>query len=165
MAAAPPSGEEWAIENAGKGGLLLWPLFGATNQLLAGLSFLVITFYLWRRGKPVWFLVLPMLFICRRNLDESRVRGLRLCVAAKFAPHPVRELGEEIRAISDVACHASMLSSFRDELKFRRNNSCDLERRMERQRRAHASATGRQKAIAGARECHHQRAEFSAIAK
>ena len=36
----PPSGEAWAIENAGKGGLLLWPLFGATNQLLAGLSFL-----------------------------------------------------------------------------------------------------------------------------
>jgi len=63
MAAAPPSGEEWAIENAGKGGLLLWPLFGATNQLLAGLSFLVITFYLWRRGKPVWFLVLPMIFM------------------------------------------------------------------------------------------------------
>ncbi|MEK9634676.1 MAG: carbon starvation CstA family protein, partial [Opitutae bacterium] len=63
MAAAPPSGEAWAIENAGKGGLLLWPLFGATNQLLAGLSFLVITFYLWRRGKPVWFLVLPMIFM------------------------------------------------------------------------------------------------------
>jgi len=63
MAAAPPSGQEWSIENAGKGGLLLWPLFGATNQLLAGLSFLVITFYLWRRGKPVWFLVLPMIFM------------------------------------------------------------------------------------------------------
>jgi carbon starvation protein len=63
MAAAPPSGEEWSMANAGKGGLLLWPLFGATNQLLAGLSFLVITFYLWRRGKPIWFLVLPMIFM------------------------------------------------------------------------------------------------------
>ena len=63
MAAVPPSGSEWSIENAGKGGLLLWPLFGATNQLLAGLSFMVITFYLWRRGKPVWFLVIPMIFM------------------------------------------------------------------------------------------------------
>ena len=63
MAAAPPGGKEWAIENAGKGGRLLWPLFGATNQLLAGLSFLVITFYLWRRGKPVWFVVIPMIFM------------------------------------------------------------------------------------------------------
>jgi carbon starvation protein len=44
----------------GTGGLLLWPLFGATNQLLAGLAFMVIAFYLWRRGKPVWFAVLPL---------------------------------------------------------------------------------------------------------
>ena len=63
MAATPPGGQGWSIANAGKGGLILWPLFGATNQLLAGLSFLVITFYLWRRGKPVWFLVLPMIFM------------------------------------------------------------------------------------------------------
>ncbi len=44
----------------GTGGLLLWPLFGATNQLLAGLAFMVSAFYLWRRNKPVWFLMLPM---------------------------------------------------------------------------------------------------------
>jgi carbon starvation protein len=44
---------------AGKGGLILWPLFGATNQLLAGLAFLVLVFYLARRGLPVMFAVLP----------------------------------------------------------------------------------------------------------
>jgi len=63
MAAIPPDGAEWSWANAGKGGLILWPLFGATNQLLAGLSFLVITFYLWRRGRAVWFLVIPMIFM------------------------------------------------------------------------------------------------------
>ena len=47
----------------GTGGLLLWPLFGATNQLLAGLAFIVTAFYLWRRNKPVWFVILPMLFM------------------------------------------------------------------------------------------------------
>jgi carbon starvation protein len=47
----------------GTGGLLLWPLFGATNQLLAGLAFLVITFWLWRRALPVWFIVIPTLFM------------------------------------------------------------------------------------------------------
>lgn len=47
----------------GSGGLLLWPAFGATNQLLAGLSFLVIAFYLLRHGRPVWFLVLPMVLM------------------------------------------------------------------------------------------------------
>ena len=47
----------------GAGGLLLWPLFGATNQLLAGLAFMVILFYLWRRSKPIWFVAIPMVFM------------------------------------------------------------------------------------------------------
>ena len=53
----------WLSSFAGKGGLILWPLFGATNQLLAGLAFLVIALYLWRRNIPVWFIVLPTLFM------------------------------------------------------------------------------------------------------
>ncbi len=44
----------------GSGGLILWPLFGAVNQLLAGLAFMVIVFYLLRRNRPIWFAVLPM---------------------------------------------------------------------------------------------------------
>ena len=48
----------------GKGGLILWPLFGATNQLLAGLALMVIVFYLWRRNKPVWFALIPTFIMC-----------------------------------------------------------------------------------------------------
>lgn len=44
----------------GSGGLILWPLFGAINQLLAGLAFLVIAFYLIRHNKPVYFLAAPL---------------------------------------------------------------------------------------------------------
>lgn len=44
----------------GTGGLILWPLFGATNQLLAGLALLVLVFYLARRGLPVLFAAAPM---------------------------------------------------------------------------------------------------------
>ena len=47
----------------GSGGLILWPLFGATNQLLAGLAFMVIVFYLWRRNKPIWFAAIPMVIM------------------------------------------------------------------------------------------------------
>lgn len=58
------TGASWWISTfAGKGGLILWPLFGATNQLLAGLAFLVISFFLWRRNIPVWFIVIPMIFM------------------------------------------------------------------------------------------------------
>ncbi len=59
----PMPGQPWSLATAGMGGQLLWPLFGATNQLLAGLAFLVVTFWLWRRGKPVWFIVLPTVFM------------------------------------------------------------------------------------------------------
>lgn len=63
IAAMPAPGSPWGWDNAGKGGLILWPMFGATNQLLGGLAFMVITFYLWRRGKAVWFVALPLVFM------------------------------------------------------------------------------------------------------
>jgi carbon starvation protein len=53
----------WMKVYTGKGGRILWPLFGATNQLLGGLAFLVISFWLWRRQKPVWFIVPPTVFM------------------------------------------------------------------------------------------------------
>ncbi len=64
IAALPAAGaSEWSWSTAGKGGLLLWPLFGATNQLLGGLAFLVIYFWMWRRKLPVWFISVPMIFM------------------------------------------------------------------------------------------------------
>ena len=63
LALMPAPGKPWASETLGTGGLILWPLFGATNQLLAGLSLLVVSFYLVRRGLPTWFAVTPMVFM------------------------------------------------------------------------------------------------------
>lgn len=48
---------------SGKGALILFPLFGATNQLLAGLALLVITIYLARRKSPVGYTMIPMVFM------------------------------------------------------------------------------------------------------
>lgn len=42
---------------------VIWPVFGATNQLLAGLALLIVTVWLRRSGKP-WLLAgLPMAFM------------------------------------------------------------------------------------------------------
>ena len=41
----------------------LWPLFGTTNQLTAGLSLLVITLFLLRLKRPIWVTVIPMAFL------------------------------------------------------------------------------------------------------
>jgi carbon starvation protein len=49
--------------DGGKGGLYLWPLFGATNQMLAGLTLTTIALYLAKNKKPSINYVLPAVFI------------------------------------------------------------------------------------------------------
>jgi carbon starvation protein len=48
---------------SGSGGLVLWPVFGVMNQLLACLTFLILTTWLVKRGKPIVYTVVPMLFL------------------------------------------------------------------------------------------------------
>ncbi|MFQ5845013.1 MAG: carbon starvation protein A, partial [Planctomycetota bacterium] len=47
----------------GSGGLVLWPVFGVMNQLLACLTFLILNTWLAKRGRPVIYTTLPMLFL------------------------------------------------------------------------------------------------------
>jgi carbon starvation protein len=63
LALMPAPGKPWNAETIGTGGLILWPLFGATNQLLAGLSLIVVSVYLARRGLPTFIATVPMIFM------------------------------------------------------------------------------------------------------
>jgi len=45
----------------GTGGLVIWPLFGTTNQLLAALTLLVISLLVVKLGRPPWFTLIPMI--------------------------------------------------------------------------------------------------------
>ncbi|KXS39848.1 carbon starvation protein A [Modicisalibacter tunisiensis] len=47
----------------GSGGYLLWPLFGTSNQLLAGITLMLVSVWLKRQGRPVVFTLAPMLFL------------------------------------------------------------------------------------------------------
>ena len=47
-------------KEGGKGGLLLWPVFGAANQLLAGLALLVTFLYLKASRKPTAPILIPL---------------------------------------------------------------------------------------------------------
>jgi carbon starvation protein len=47
----------------GQGGMLIWPLFGTTNQLLAGLTLLVISVMLVKLGRRYIFTLVPMVFV------------------------------------------------------------------------------------------------------
>jgi len=47
----------------GAGGMIIWPLFGTTNQLLAGLTLSIISVMLIRQGRPAWFTAVPLAFL------------------------------------------------------------------------------------------------------
>lgn len=43
--------------------LVIWPVFGSANQLLAALALIAVSVWLVKRGKNAWFTVLPALFM------------------------------------------------------------------------------------------------------
>ncbi|PPA69887.1 carbon starvation CstA family protein [Jeotgalibacillus proteolyticus] len=47
----------------GSGGYLLWPLFGTANQLLAGISLMLISVWLKRLGRNYLVTIIPMIFL------------------------------------------------------------------------------------------------------
>jgi carbon starvation protein len=47
----------------GDGGNLIWPVFGATNQILASLTLMIVSIYLLKLGRPVRYTLIPMVFI------------------------------------------------------------------------------------------------------
>ena len=44
-------------------GLVLWQIFGTTNQLMAGLALLAVTLYLLQRRRPIVYTLLPMILM------------------------------------------------------------------------------------------------------
>ncbi len=49
--------------SSGSGGMIIWPLFGSTNQILASLTLLVISVMLIKMGRPAKFTLIPMTFV------------------------------------------------------------------------------------------------------
>jgi carbon starvation protein len=61
----------------GKGALLLWPLFGAVNQLLGGLALLVGTIYLQKSGGLKWMVTaIPCLFLMITSIWASIINQI-----------------------------------------------------------------------------------------
>jgi len=47
----------------GSGGYLIWPLFGTSNQLLAGISLLLVSIWLKRNNRSIIYTAVPMIFL------------------------------------------------------------------------------------------------------
>lgn len=47
----------------GRGGMIIWPLFGTTNQLMAGLTLLIVTVMLLRQKSAIKYTLIPFIFL------------------------------------------------------------------------------------------------------
>ena len=52
----------------GSGGMTIWPLFGTTNQLMAGLSLAIVVVILTHLRRPTWPVVIPLIFVTAMSL-------------------------------------------------------------------------------------------------
>lgn len=48
---------------SGQGGLILWPLFGASNQLIAALSLAILSYWLIKQKQNFWITFIPFVFV------------------------------------------------------------------------------------------------------
>jgi len=58
----------------GSGGMLIWPLFGTTNQLLAGLTLSIVAVILLRKRRPVLPVLVPLVFVMVMSLFAAFVQ-------------------------------------------------------------------------------------------
>lgn len=65
-------------------GLVLWELFGSTNQLLAGLTLLVVALYLIQRKLPAWPYLIPMFFMLLTTLVAMGIKLSEFAAAGQW---------------------------------------------------------------------------------
>tara|TARA_B110000495_G_scaffold133234_1_gene116466 strand:+ start:846 stop:2573 length:1728 start_codon:yes stop_codon:yes gene_type:complete len=56
-------------------GWVLWPIFGASNQMLAALTLMTLSIYFWKKNKPVLPLIIPFIFITVTTLSSLAVNA------------------------------------------------------------------------------------------
>src|SRR5690606_19440626 len=66
------------------GGMIIWPLFGTTNQLLAGLTLLVLSVALLKLGRPVVYTLVPLTFLMVMSVFALLVQLAELWRAGSY---------------------------------------------------------------------------------
>ncbi|RMF92745.1 MAG: carbon starvation protein A [Candidatus Schekmanbacteria bacterium] len=54
-------------------GMALWPVFGATNQILGALALLTISVYLFKRQRPIAYSIIPMFFMLAITISAMMI--------------------------------------------------------------------------------------------
>ena len=69
---------------SGSGGLAIWPLFGSTNQILAGMTLLVISVMLIKMGRPARYTLIPMIFVLITSCWAAILKLIEFWLAANW---------------------------------------------------------------------------------
>lgn len=85
---APP---EWGFRT-------FWTIFGTSNQLLAALTLVGVSVWLWRTGRPVWFALAPACFMLA-STGTALVMNFRNFMAAYSAKNSTPDLMNMIVAV------------------------------------------------------------------
>ena len=70
--------------SGGTGGMVIWPLFGTTNQLLAGLTLLVVSVILVKLGRPSRYTMIPMVFVTTMAFVSALIQLRNLYAAGNY---------------------------------------------------------------------------------
>ncbi|MGQ9426777.1 carbon starvation CstA family protein [Gilvimarinus sp. F26214L] len=60
--------------SSGQGGMIIWPLFGATNQILASLTLLVVSILLMKLGRRAYVTLIPMVFVLAASFAAGLIQ-------------------------------------------------------------------------------------------
>ena len=69
---------------SGSGGLSIWPLFGSTNQILAGMTLLVLSVMLIKMGRPARYTIIPMVFVLITSCWAAVLKLMEFWVAGNW---------------------------------------------------------------------------------
>lgn len=105
--------------SSGSGGMVIWPLFGSTNQILASMTLLVISIMLIKLGRPARYTLLPMLFVLSMSFLAGMVTLLQFIKEGNY-------LLVAIDVIVLVTCVLVILEAASVITKFKREKAAEI---------------------------------------
>ena len=105
----------------GSGGLSIWPLFGSTNQILAGMTLLVLSVMLIKLGRPARYTLLPMIFVLITSCWAAVIKLMEFWEASNWLL-VVIDIVVLVTSLLVILEAVSVISKFRKEKELKQEN-------------------------------------------
>ena len=106
---------------SGSGGLTIWPLFGSTNQILAGMTLLVLSVMLIKLGRPARYTLLPMIFVLITSCWAAVIKLMEFWEASNWLL-VVIDIVVLVTSLLVILEAVSVISKFRKEKELKQKN-------------------------------------------